>query len=271
MSNKGGSDITASFHAISNPELVFHIIIGPTFQNSNFWRNLFKSPVKCFTVQCSVELWNCNTWLLSTQETDQYHIWLNLSLSLLRNCLKFFQPPHHKSGVVSLRNLFSYFDFLPRLHQVLDARQGLSATAACIIRDARMQTATTAILTFTMLSTTSRWTIGSKSKPTIGWNEIALQDNRELENVYEEIQKKMGKRNIEKSQVQIILGKKKSFQSRFCLPGHWHTKHVKPYCCELICIPHICHFFTLTHFQAWKFYTQKRVNLRQKLPRDKTA
>ena len=72
-----------------------------------------------------------------------------------------------------------------------------------------MQAATTAILTFTMLSTTSRWTIGSKSKPTIGWNEIALQDNRELENVYEEIQKKMGKRNIEKGQVQIILEKKK--------------------------------------------------------------
>ena len=36
-------------------------------------------------------------------------------------------------------------------------------------------------------------------------------------------------------------------------------------------IPHICHFFTLTHFQAWKFFTQKRINLRQKLPRDKTA
>ena len=30
-------------------------------------------------------------------------------------------------------------------------------------------------------------------------------------------------------------------------------------------------FFTLTHFQAWKFYTQKRVNLRQKLSCDKTA
>ena len=150
-----------------------------------------------------------------------------------------FQPPHHKSGVVSLRNLFSYFDLLPQLHQVLDARQGLSATAACIIRNARMQAATTAILTFTMLSTTSRWTIGSKStKPAIGWNKNAPQDNRELENVYEEIQKKMGKRNIEKGQVQIILGKrkrKKSFQSRFCLPGHWYTKHVKPYCCEQKC------------------------------------
>ena len=120
-----------------------------------------------------------------------------------------FQLPHHKSGVVSLRNLFSYFDFLPRRPQVLDARQGLSATAACIIRNARMQAATTAILTFTMLSTTSRRTIGYKSKPAIGWNEIAPQDNRELENVYEEIQKKMGKRNIEKGQVQIILGKKR--------------------------------------------------------------
>ena len=30
-------------------------------------------------------------------------------------------------------------------------------------------------------------------------------------------------------------------------------------------------FFTLTYFEAWKFYTQKCVNLRQKLPRDKIA
>ena len=37
------------------------------------------------------------------------------------------------------------------------------------------------------------------------------------------------------------------------------------------CIPDICHFFTLTYFEAWKFYTQKCVNLRQKLPRDKIA
>ena len=29
--------------------------------------------------------------------------------------------------------------------------------------------------------------------------------------------------------------------------------------------------FTLTHFQAWKFYTQKCVNSRQKLPSHKTA
>ena len=36
-------------------------------------------------------------------------------------------------------------------------------------------------------------------------------------------------------------------------------------------IPDICNFFTLTHFQAWKFYTQKCLNLRQKLLRDKTA
>ena len=34
-------------------------------------------------------------------------------------------------------------------------------------------------------------------------------------------------------------------------------------------IPDICHFFTLTYFEAWKFYTQKCVNSRQKLPRDK--
>ena len=37
------------------------------------------------------------------------------------------------------------------------------------------------------------------------------------------------------------------------------------------CILDICHFFTLTHIEVWKFYTQKRVNLRQKRPRDKTA
>ena len=30
-------------------------------------------------------------------------------------------------------------------------------------------------------------------------------------------------------------------------------------------------FFTPTHFEAWKFYTQKCVNSRQKWPRDKTA
>ena len=30
-------------------------------------------------------------------------------------------------------------------------------------------------------------------------------------------------------------------------------------------------FFTLTYFEAWKFYTQKCVNSRQKLPRNKTA
>ena len=30
-------------------------------------------------------------------------------------------------------------------------------------------------------------------------------------------------------------------------------------------------FFTLAYFRAWKFYTQKCVNSRQNLPRDKTA
>ena len=40
---------------------------------------------------------------------------------------------------------------------------------------------------------------------------------------------------------------------------------------ELGGISDICHFFILTQFQAWKFYTQKCVNSRQKLPRDKTA
>ena len=40
---------------------------------------------------------------------------------------------------------------------------------------------------------------------------------------------------------------------------------------SLLLIPDICHFFTLTYFEAWKFYTQKCVNLRQKLPRDKIA
>ena len=48
------------------------------------------------------------------------------------------------------------------------------------------------------------------------------------------------------------------------------------HCCLLVkigntkCIPDICHFFTPTHFEAWKFYTQKCVNSRQKWPRDKT-
>ena len=36
-------------------------------------------------------------------------------------------------------------------------------------------------------------------------------------------------------------------------------------------IPDICHLFTPTHFEAWKFYTQKRENSRQKFTRDKTA
>ena len=30
-------------------------------------------------------------------------------------------------------------------------------------------------------------------------------------------------------------------------------------------------FFTPTHFEAWKFYTQKCINSRQKFTRDKTA
>ena len=44
----------------------------------------------------------------------------------------------------------------------------------------------------------------------------------------------------------------------------WHPIHPAV-------IPDICHFFTLANFEAWKFYTQKCVNSRQKLPRDKTA
>ena len=36
-------------------------------------------------------------------------------------------------------------------------------------------------------------------------------------------------------------------------------------------ISHICHIFYTSTFEAWKFYTQKCVNLRQKMPRDKTA
>ena len=38
---------------------------------------------------------------------------------------------------------------------------------------------------------------------------------------------------------------------------------------EGVTIPHICHFFTPTHFEAWKLYTQKCGNLRQKFTRDK--
>ena len=39
----------------------------------------------------------------------------------------------------------------------------------------------------------------------------------------------------------------------------------KRFCDGMGGIPDICHFFILTHFQAWKFYTQKCVNSRQKL------
>ena len=48
-----------------------------------------------------------------------------------------------------------------------------------------------------------------------------------MENVYEEIQKKMGKRSIEKSsssQAQVQFTNKNS-QGRFCLPCHWYGKH----------------------------------------------
>ena len=40
---------------------------------------------------------------------------------------------------------------------------------------------------------------------------------------------------------------------------------------RILYIPHICHFFTLAYFKPSKFYTQKRVKFRQKLPHDKTA
>ena len=36
-------------------------------------------------------------------------------------------------------------------------------------------------------------------------------------------------------------------------------------------IPDICHFFTLTHFESWKFYTQKVRKFTTNLPRDKTT
>ena len=36
-------------------------------------------------------------------------------------------------------------------------------------------------------------------------------------------------------------------------------------------ILHICHFFTQADFMPSKFYPQKRVKFRQKLPCDKTA
>ena len=36
-------------------------------------------------------------------------------------------------------------------------------------------------------------------------------------------------------------------------------------------IPDICHFFTLAHFEFWKFYTRKVRKFTTNLPRDKTA
>ena len=133
-------------------------------------------------------------------------------------------PPKLTNPVILFCTLVD-FDFWPRLHQVLDAQQGLSATAAYTRRSARMRAATTAIPTFTTPSTTSRWTPAylrlAKMKSGQPWLILSLlsstcdwsshccyvtrlmlkwnQDNRELENVYEEIQKKMGKRSIEKS------------------------------------------------------------------------
>ena len=47
----------------------------------------------------------------------------------------------------------------------------------------------------------------------------------------------------------------------------WGTKPKKVLCwAYLIFVT----FFTPTHFKAWKFYTQKCINSRQKWPRDKT-
>ena len=64
------------------------------------------------------------------------------------------------------------------------------------------------------------------------------------------------------------------WQEHHCLPPRHLSitvKQISPGKYMKIHIPHICHFFTLPHFEAWKFYTQKCVILRQKLPRDKTA
>ena len=36
-------------------------------------------------------------------------------------------------------------------------------------------------------------------------------------------------------------------------------------------IPDICLFFTLTHFESWKFYTRKVRKFMTNMPRDKTA
>ena len=64
--------------------------------------------------------------------------------------------------------------------------------------------------------------------------------------------------------------------SRLMTHLFWHHLLIKPQTSistriAIVPIPDICHFFTLAYFEAWKFYTQKCVNLRQKLPRDKTA
>ena len=41
-----------------------------------------------------------------------------------------------------------------------------------------------------------------------------------------------------------------------CLPQDSRSKVLPMLQCTM-CIPDICHFFTLTHFESWKFYTRK--------------
>ena len=94
----------------------------------------------CFVKQ---DLKNCNIRLLSRRKRELKDMLANI----------IFGCSFH--GAVIEAKLWILM-FKLQLHQVLDARLVLSATAAYIRRNARMQAATTAILTFTMPSTTSR-------------------------------------------------------------------------------------------------------------------
>ena len=51
-----------------------------------------------------------------------------------------------------------------------------------------------------------------------------------------------------------------------CLPQDSRSKVLPMLQCTM-CIPDICHFFTLTHFESWKFYTRKVRKFTTNLPK----
>ena len=77
-------------------------------------------------------------------------------------------------------------------------------------------------------------------------------------------------------QRQIHLEKKRAILESCEL---WDTDNNFDNHCELTiksdtdwtAIPDICHFFTRTHLESWKFYTRKVRKFTTNLPRDKTA